>query len=182
MDEPLPKFRFHPDPLATGSVKASKKKCVCCNRSRGHIYVGPVYSEKKYSECICPWCIADGSAHRKLAVSFHDDAEVGGNEWDSVPRQSIDEVVFRTPGFSGWQQERWWSHCGDAAQFIGRAGSEELRELGPQAVQAIRDSTGLTDDTEWNEFFRAIDKDGSPTAYLFKCQKCGQYGGYQDCD
>ena len=23
---------------------------------------------------------------------------------------------------------------------------------------------------------------GSPTAYLFRCRKCGRLGGYQDCD
>ena len=28
----------------------------------------------------------------------------------------------------------------------------------------------------------ALDKEGSPTAYMFRCRKCGQLGGYQDCD
>jgi len=23
----------------------------------------------------------------------------------------VEEVAYRTPGFSGWQQERWWTHC-----------------------------------------------------------------------
>jgi uncharacterized protein CbrC (UPF0167 family) len=102
MDEPLPIFHLHPDPVATGSVKASKKRCVCCKRARGFIYVGPVYSEEEYQDCICPWCIADGSAHMKLDASFHDDIGFFGDNLDRIPRQSIEEVAYRTPGFSGW--------------------------------------------------------------------------------
>ncbi len=41
----------------------------------------------------------------------------------------IDEVSGRTPGFSGWQQERWLVHCGDACAFLGPAGRTEIRIL-----------------------------------------------------
>ena len=99
-----------------------------------------------------------------------------------MPEEVIEEVACWTPGFSGWQQEQWWTHCGDAAQFIGRAGNKELTALGPQAIAAIQDSAGLSDGPEWEEFFAALDKEGSPTAYMFRCRKCGQLGGYQDCD
>ena len=177
--EALPKFKYHPDPVKTGSIEPSPAKCVCCGKSRGYIYTGPVYAIEEYEESICPWCIADGSAHEKLEASFHDDAGIG-DEGD-VPNEVIEEVAFRTPGFSGWQQEKWWTHCGDAAQFLGRAGHDELEAAGPQAVAAIQENAGLDDD-EWEEFFAALDKDGSPTAYLFKCSKCGRLGGYQDCD
>ena len=94
----------------------------------------------------------------------------------------IEEVAHRTPGFSGWQQEQWWTHCGDAAQFIGRAGRKELKAFGPQAIAAIQESAGMSDGPEWNEFLAALEKEGSPTAYMFRCSKCGQLGGYQDCD
>ena len=181
--EPLPTFKYHPDPVKTGSVKPSAAKCVCCGRSRGYIYTGPVYAIKKYAESICPWCIGDGSAHEKLDASFQDDMGIGGGGmWDEVPQQVIEEIAFRTPGFSGWQQEQWWTHCGDAAQFIGRAGRAELEAAGPEAIAAIRESTGLKGDDEWEEFFTALEKDGSPTAYLFRCVQCGRLGGYQDCD
>ena len=106
----------------------------------------------------------------------------GYGEWESVTEEIIEEVAYRTPGFSGWQQERWWSHCGDAAAFIGRAGKTELLLLGREAMTAIQNSTGLSDGPEWEEFFRALDKEGSPTAYVFRCTKCGALGGYQDCD
>jgi uncharacterized protein CbrC (UPF0167 family) len=179
----LPSFKYHPDPVSTGHVVKSGTECACCGKGRGFIYTGPVYALEEYDQCICPWCIADGSAHEKLKASFTDEVGIGGaGMWDEVPQAVIEEVAYRTPGFSGWQQEQWWTHCGDAAQFIGRAGQKELKALGPQAIAAIQDSAGLSDGPEWEQFFAALDKDGSPTAYMFRCAKCGELGGYQDCD
>ena len=177
----LPAFRYHPDPLSTGSIVESESACICCGESRGYIYAGPVFAVEDYDQCICPYCIANGTAHDTLEATFTDEEGIGGGgEWDAVPEEVIEEIAFRTPGFSGWQQEQWWTHCGDAAQFIGRAGQKELQALGAQAIAAIQDSTGLDDGPEWEAFFAALDKDGSPTAYLFRCRQCGQLGGYQD--
>ena len=179
----LPRFTYHPDPVATGSVVAADTPCVCCGQARGYVYTGPVYAEDEYAQQICPWCIADGSAHERLGVTFSDEEGVGGgSEWDEVGEDIIDEIAQRTPGFNGWQQEQWWTHCGDAAQFIGRAGRAELEAHGKDAVVAIQDSTGLDDGPQWQHFLAALDKDGSPTAYLFRCRHCGVVGGYQDCD
>jgi uncharacterized protein CbrC (UPF0167 family) len=177
-----PTFKYHPDPVATGSVVESDAECVCCGQARGLIYDGPTYAVEEYESCICPWCIADGSAHEQLDASFTDEAGVGGcGQWDAVPEAVVSEVAHRTPGFSGWQQEQWWTHCGDAARFLGRAGRTELEGFGPAAIDAIRASTGLDDGPEWRRFFAALDKEGSPTAYVFQCSICGALGGYQDC-
>jgi uncharacterized protein len=179
----LPTFPYFPDPVAAGSVVASDATCLCCDQARGWIYSGPVYGEDVDDETICPWCIADGSAHDELGASFTDEDGVGGGgEWDEVPEAVVAAIAYRTPGFTGWQQERWWTHCGDAARFLGRAGRAELEGFGPPAVAAIRDSTGLDDGPEWRRFFAALDKDGSPTAYVFRCSVCNALGGYQDCD
>jgi uncharacterized protein len=178
----LPIFKYHPDPIATGSIIQSNNVCECCGQVRGYIYTGPVYAEEEYDDSICPWCIADGSAHEQLNAVFTDEAGIGNyGVWCSVSDDVIDEVAYRTPGFSGWQQEIWWTHCDDAAQFLGRAGKKELLQFGEQAIQAIQKTTGL-DDSDWQAFFNALDKDGSPTAYLFRCGQCGAIGGYQDCD
>ena len=182
-DIALPAFKYHPNPTGTGSVVKSDVECCCCKKGTGYIYVGPVYAEDELHEQICPWCIADGSAHERFDAEFTDEAEVGGaGQWSYVPDDVVAEISQRTPGFSGWQQEQWWTHCGDAAAFVGRAGAEELEALGPEAVAAVQDSTGLSAGPEWEQFFSALDKDGSPTAYMFRCTKCGQIGGYQDCD
>lgn len=179
----LPVFKYHPDPVASGSVVQSDEACECCGETRGWMYSGPVYAEDDYEESICLWCIADGSAHERLGAGFTDEGGVGGGgQWDPVPPSVIAEIAYRTPGFSGWQQEQWWTHCGDAAQFLGRAGRVELEDFGPDAIKAIQDSTGLDDGPEWARFFSALQKDGSPTAYIFRCSRCGALGGYQDCD
>ncbi len=179
----LPVFKYHPDPIATGAIRKDDAECLACGKASGYIYTGPVYARDELDEQICPWCIADGHAHTRFNAEFTDEVGIGGGgEWDSVSEDVINEVSHRTPGFSGWQQEQWWTHCGDAAAFIGRAGRKELEALGSEAISAIQDSTGLSDGSEWEQFFSALDKDGSPTAYMFRCTKCGQVGGYQDCD
>ncbi len=88
-------------------------------------------------------------------------------------------MAYRTPGFSGWQQERWWTHHGDAGEFLGPAGREELDQFGPQAVAAIREETEYEGE-EWNEYYAALDRNYGPTAYVFRCRHCGRFGGYSD--
>jgi uncharacterized protein CbrC (UPF0167 family) len=179
----LPSFKYHPDPLSTGSVVKSRTECVCCGQVRGFIYVGPVYAEEEYDENICPWCIADGSAHEKFDAEFADPDGIGNyGQWGKVAKRVIEEVAYRTPCFLSWQAERWWTHCRDAAQFVGSVGRKELMALGPQAVAAIRESAGLPEGPGWNSLLAALRKNGSPRAYLFRCVKCGQFGGYHDYD
>jgi uncharacterized protein CbrC (UPF0167 family) len=178
--EQLPSFRYHSDPVATGSIAESDNECVSCEQARGYIYTGPVYSEEDHEHDICPWCIADGTAHKKLKAEFVDKAGVGDYEnWDKVPAAVSEEVAYRTPGFTGWQQERWLTCCGDAACFIGRAGYKKLLTFGPSTIEAIRAELGW-DGEEWDEYLRALDKDDQPTAYLFRCLHCKKVGGYSD--
>ena len=93
---------------------------------RGYIYTASVYAPGWYRDCICPWCIADGSAAEKFEAMFSDDhplAQAG------VPDAVIEEVTRRTPGFNSWQQEEWLSCCGDACEFHGDAPRSELQAL-----------------------------------------------------
>src|SRR5689334_13164402 len=130
----LPSFRYHPDPIATGSITRAQTLCRACNQVRSYIYTGPVYAEEALDGALCPWCIADGTAHARFAAAFVDMAGIGGyGEWDAVPVPIVEEVAYHTPGFSGWQQERWWTHCADAAAFIAVVGRDELATYGLQA-------------------------------------------------
>jgi uncharacterized protein len=181
----LPAFRYHPDPLATGMIVQSGGDCVICKQGRGYLYTGVPYCvEEVDEESICAWCIADGSAHEQFEAEFVDAASIGTGLVGTgpVPTEIVEEVAYRTPGFSGWQQECWFTHCGDAAAFLGAMGAPELRALEPGAVEAIRASTGLDEGATWDEFFAALDRDGSPRAYVFRCLHCGQFGGYTDAD
>lgn len=176
----LPVFKYHPDPIATGSVEASDATCLACDEARGFIYTGLPYAEEELEDAVCPWCIAEGSAHEKFGAEFTDSAGVGGyGKWEEVAPEVSAEVAQRTPGFTGWQQEMWFTHCGDAGAFLGRAGRRELEGFGSEAVAAIKDDAGLDDD-EWEDYFSSLDKAGEPTAYVFRCLHCGKFGGYSD--
>ena len=182
MTNQLPIFRYHPDPVATGSVVASAASCRSCGQSRGFIYAGPVYAEDDLEDSICPWCIADGSAAKRFHADFTDPDGIGGyGSWDGVPADVVAEVARRTPGFSGWQQARWWTHCGDAGEFLGPAGRAELERLWPAAIESVRAESGY-DHEEWQAYFEDLERESSPTAYVFRCRHCGELGGYSDCD
>lgn len=178
----LPKFKYHPDPIKTGSVVKSDTVCECCGQVNGYIYTGPVFSEEELDDCICPWCIADGRAHDEFDAEFTDFDGVGDyGTWGEIPEHIKEEVSFRTPGFCGWQQERWWTHCGDAAIFLGAAGKKEIEGFGEALTSRLRLESGYNNE-QWERYLNALSKDGSPTAYVFKCCKCGELGGYSDCD
>jgi uncharacterized protein len=178
----LPKFKYYPDPVASGDIVESDAACACCGEARGYVYAGTVFADKDYNNCICPWCIADGSAHQKLGATFIEDGAVGGyGDWDDVPEEVAAEINERTPVFSSWQPTQWWTHCGDAAQFLGAVGRKELDAFGPKAVAAIKANSELTG-VDWEDVYPDLDKDGSPTAYLFRCSKCNKFGGFWDSD
>src|SRR5262245_3210410 len=125
----LPVFKYHPDPISTGSIQARKAQCVCCHEIREYIYIGPVYARTNLDEAICPWCISSGLAHEKFDVELTDIASIG--DYDDFLRNRVlqavqEEVAYRTPGFCGWQQERWLIHCSDACAFLGPAGKAEV--------------------------------------------------------
>jgi uncharacterized protein CbrC (UPF0167 family) len=90
---PLPTFRYHRDPLTSGSVAASVKKCKCCKQARGFIYTGPVYAESDLDEALCPWCIADGSAAEKFVATFVDSEAFPKD----APEAAVKEIIERTP-------------------------------------------------------------------------------------
>src|SRR5215211_865769 len=104
--EPLPVFNYHPDPLDTGSIVESDDVCLVCGRMRGYLYRGPVYGLRRgeIRDSICPWCIADGSAHELYDVEFTDDVgRVPFGEYESIPKEVDEEIRFRTPGYLAWQ-------------------------------------------------------------------------------
>jgi uncharacterized protein CbrC (UPF0167 family) len=181
----LPHFKYHPDPITTEVICASHMECACCGQTRDYIYTGPVYAERDLSNCLCPWCIADGTAHQKFDARFVDPDVIGGyGGWDTVSKQVVEEVSCCTPGFSGWQQEMWWTHCADAAEFVGVAGYTELQQHGEEAVQFMREvfsrETNLQGQ-ELDDHFKAFDRNSGPSAYVFCCRHCRKLGGYWDC-
>ncbi|MFF3960210.1 CbrC family protein [Streptomyces griseorubiginosus] len=166
----LPAFPYHPSPVATGSVTASDAPCVCCGQERGWVYTGPVHAIDAPDSGICPYCIAFGKAAERYDATFAD-----GIKGD-VPEEVVEAVLRRTPGFLAWQSPYWLTHCGDGAAFLGRAGAKEL-DKHPEAVDRLR---AEWPDDRFDDFLAALDEDGGPTAYLFRCRHCATHLAYAD--
>ena len=62
----VPEFRYHPDPVATGSAEVSEDTCELCGERTGFRYKGPMYGVLLKE--ICLGCIADGTAADRLAA------------------------------------------------------------------------------------------------------------------
>lgn len=154
--------------MMTGSLIESTEPCERCGQVRGLIYAGPTYAVDEI-EVICAWCIADGSAAREFDAEF---TTVDGAPTDVLP-MVLDEVLHRTPGFSGWQQERWLFHCSDAAEYLGKVGFQDVADL-PEIIQS------LVDDGWSEEHLRYMSADGDLTGYLFRCRHCGTQLAYAD--
>ncbi|MFD7677041.1 CbrC family protein [Streptomyces sp. NPDC060187] len=81
MSTNLPHFRYHPDPVASGSVHENAETCACCNRITGWIYTATFYTAQDVSGRFCPWRIANGSAaepHPEALDQLRLDLRMGG--------------------------------------------------------------------------------------------------------
>jgi len=167
----LPDFRYHPDPIRSGSIVASSESCRCCGQSRGYFYDAPVYTEAALEGGLCPWCIADGSAHRQFAATFVDSEAFG----DGTPEAAVEEIMQRTPGYSAWQSEHWPACCGDATAFLMPAGIKEVREHFPEwegsVLGYIVYGMGISGGAA-TRLLGSLDRNAGPTVYLFRCLSC----------
>ena len=170
----LPPFRYHPDPVTTGSVVRSEATCRCCGEPREYLYHGPVYSEADLETALCPWRIADGSAHRKFSATFVDTEAFAEN----TPEAAVAEISQRTPGYNSWQDERWPGCCGDATAFIGPMGIREIREgyreLEGLVLNHIIYEVGISGGAA-TRLLQTLHREKGPTAYLFRCLACGNH-------
>jgi len=165
--EPLPVFRFHPDPVATGSVVPTDRACRCCGRCRGFGYALRPYTARDLPDDapICPWCIADGSAARRLACEFVSDAEPVG---DAETRR---ELFERTPGYLSWQGERWLTHCGRPCAYLGEPDAARFRSYAPAFIRVVAAENAFME--FWEGRQEAYEPGGSVAVYEFACLSCG---------
>ena len=179
---PLPFFKYHPNPIDNGVIEPSSQVCICCQQQRGYVYTGPIYSEKEFNHPICPWCIENGEAHKKFNVEFTEIDAVGDyGYWEDIPLAIKKIIAYQTPSFSSWQGEKWWTHCGDAAQYLGQVDGNTIRQLGIEFRANLQKELEMPDE-EFNDFLNDLVIDGSPSFYLFKCIHCGSHYGYTDND
>ncbi len=175
----LPKFTFFAHKALTqdGVLEETDDPCSCCQKSRGFLYESPILDENgdDHDIFICPWCIADGKLAKKYKVGAHRiDMDTAQSVTDT---KALEEVQMRTPGFIGWQQERWLVHCHSPAAFLGRFGWEDIEKI-------ISDIEFVDSDPKSQDVavLKTLEAGGAHTCYLFKCIKCNKHLLYWDCD
>lgn len=170
------KFKYHPDPVATGSIELKETDCPVCGKHSDYCYVGPFYCRDQI-EGICPDCIADGSAAKKYQGEFtsDDDCEVDSNDYK-------DDLIHKTPGFYGIQQEHWLSHCNDFCEFLGEVSWDRIVELGIEEAIEEDYKENYPDDFDFEDIKQSLKIGGYIAGYLFRCLHCGKYRLYVDCD
>ncbi|MBC7875112.1 MAG: CbrC family protein [Ferruginibacter sp.] len=172
----LPFFRYNPNAYKLGIIKKEETDCPSCGQRKEYVYDGPFFSTAEI-EGICPWCISDGSASKKFDGEFQDIASC-----EPVDQQEyIDELVHRTPGYHGIQQEAWLSHCGDFCAFKGPAGWKEISTLKEELAGDLKQ---ITEDYNISreDFENNLVKTGSFQGYLFQCLHCKKHRLAVDAD
>jgi len=178
MNEDLPYFAYHPDPLKTGAFVARQIECVCCAVQRPFAYIGPIYTARDDVDGrVCPWCIKSGLAARKLDALFMDDSVLVRA---AIPQAIVEEVSIRTPGFVSWQGQTWEHHCNDAAAFLGDATPEDLASMTESELSPLLKSCRLDQD-EWQEIAAEYTTGGDPSVYKFQCRQCKRRLFALDC-
>ena len=162
--------------METGAFQETEEgvTCNCCGKTTHIYYEGPFFAVNEI-EYLCPVCIANGSAAKKFDGSFQDECSVDDGVDNS---DKLDELIHRTPGYCGWQQEYWRAHCGDYCAFLGNVGARELRAYGVMEE--------VLDDPMWDEEQKNLIENsvngGSLQCYLFQCLHCGKHLLWMDFD
>lgn len=170
----IPTFKYHPNPLETGAFATDRKVvCDCCQQETEVYYESPFYTEEDIT-FLCPGCIASGRAAEQFGGMFQDDASVDG----VTDRAKLEELIYRTPGYQGWNQEYWLAHCDDFCAFLGYVTWNDIVEMGleEKVMETYREDCNLCSPEEAKAFL-TDDMQG----YLFQCLNCKKHFLYVDC-
>lgn len=165
----LPTFKYNPNALELGIIKAEKIKCSVCLQEKNYNYQSSFYSTHQV-ENICPWCIKDGSAAKKYNGVFVDVANC-----EKVNREEfIEELTTKTPTYSSWQQEFWLAHCGEFCAFDKYVAWEDIEEL-KEELKSDLDEIKSDYDISQNELEMYLTSNTGLQGYLFQCLHCKKH-------
>ena len=182
-----PVFRFCPNPLRTQSVIESSEPCQCCGKVSKYSYVVALYSHETDEEYIglCLDCISNGKAARKYKASFTERDEIANRTTDKA---ATEEIMYRTPSFSTWQEREWLSHCKMPCAYIGQVYIGDLLKMG--IYKQVRTELAKTfyyknmpmTVAEIDDMLIQMTEGSSLDGHLFKCTICEKYRLHTDLD
>ncbi|WP_300481538.1 CbrC family protein [Shewanella sp.] len=172
----FPKFKYHPDPIKTGSIVESKNSCDCCKHQQGYVYSGSIYSKNR-PDSICPWCIADGGAAKMFGIEFVSlmPAIIDPSNPQEIEcsERAFDELLHRTPGFSSYQEIEWPNHCGDFCEYHGISTVKDIKNISAEQKERLF-QTSYLDEREHTDIQRGKDDDELHYFLRFSCRNCGE--------
>ena len=186
--ENLPNFKYHPNPIETGAFQIGEpQECDCCGKSTDIYYTRPFYSTEEI-HALCPTCIASGKAAETFDGKFQDYASIEGISPDPDEpstfknTEAVEEVMKRTPGYRGWQQEIWLAHCNDLCAFVGYVGWDEIQQMGlageiSEDLDENGSNLGIGTIEHVQQYCR---NNGDLQGYLFQCLHCKKHRLYTD--
>jgi uncharacterized protein CbrC (UPF0167 family) len=168
-----PQFTYFTPAAFLAVVEPSSTACDACGQAKGVRYTGPFYSRTR-DLCICPDCIANGTAATKFNGTFNDivvewEGEIVNQEAHRAGTAIVDELLHRTPGYSSWQGNIWMFHCADGAVFHGDAFSEEIDNAADDTRKHWETVNGL----KWDRVMHPDVRDKYMGVYRFDCRHCG---------
>lgn len=196
MNEPSFKYFLHPHDFSTFS--ADPQLCDLCGEIKIG-YKGPFYGINKIG-FVCEECLIGGKLAEKEAFTnegrldillqqIHDhQPELVDQEVNKQAKVKDEELRFRTPRVTTWQDYLWPVHCGDYCCFIKEAGKSDLSSIAPEGkIYLLFQST---DNDQFKQLWEVIrpdsPKDNSTAfpigVYLFRCINCGEYQVLWDWD
>ena len=112
-------------------------------------------------------------AHEYICVEFeYDEEDEFAGIKNTYPDEMLKELVERTPGYHGWQQEFWLAHCGDFCAFIGYVGWNDIKDRLDEFANLEEDceNFGIRN----SDLAKCLQKGGDCQGYLFRCLHCGK--------
>lgn len=167
----------------------SQIPCECCGKSGKRSYVAGIdhytKQEEKEVKNLCLNCIADGEAIKKFGGAFTDKRFIANR---TANKNITEEIMYRTPSFSTWQEKEWLSHCKTPCAYIGQVYIGDLLKLG--IYKQVR--TDLAKDfyykqmpmtvAEIDDMLIQMTEGSSLEGHLFKCVQCEKYRLHIDLD
>lgn len=163
------RFRYHPFPIADGTLNIGEETCAICRQKKGIYYIDPADRDDlgvgKKKRILCPHCIQEKRENLFFNLAGHFRSINGDREvyWGGLPfwNQGLDTSF-------------WAIHCNHLAIYLG--------ELEPEDLVPLHDEILST--WNWHVLNPYADMDPAETlgrfdrgelkAYLFKCAKCGK--------
>ncbi|MDR3022071.1 MAG: CbrC family protein [Clostridiales bacterium] len=184
-----PQFKFNLNPLRTQAVIESSIPCECCGKIDKYSYIAGIdhYAKKEVPEIknLCLYCIYNGEAIKKFGGAFTDKSFIANK---TASKEVTEEIMYRTPSFTTWQEKEWLSHCKMPCTYIGQVYIGDLLKMG--IYKQVRTELSKTfyyrqmpmTISDIDDMLIDMVEDSSIEGHLFMCIICKKYKLSVDLD